>query len=206
MADARADHHPFAAANTPSFRDLLDRVIADEQLDPKRKAHLQSAIKAAGRWLGIDLTAIPAHPQYLREQFAGLHAAAAGVSRKRLQNVRSELAFTFDRYGLGGRRSYLAPLSTAAQELYDRLPGKYTQCALSRFLHFISARGITPDQVSDAVAEDFLAALERHSSIKDPRTTHKNACRAWNQARAQVRGWPDVKLTEPCYKKSYGLR
>ena len=32
------DHHPFAAAETPSFLDLLDRVSADEQLDPRRKA------------------------------------------------------------------------------------------------------------------------------------------------------------------------
>ena len=80
------------------------------------------------------------------------------------------------------------------EALYDRLPTKYFQCALSRFLHFISAQGIRPDQVTDAVAQQFLAALERHSSIKDPRETHKNICRVWNKARAQVPGWPDVML------------
>jgi integrase len=56
------------------------------------------------------------------------------------------------------------------------------------------------------VSQTFLAALEQHSTIKDPRETHKNACRVWNQARAQVPGWPDVTLTEPCYQQTYGLR
>jgi hypothetical protein len=97
----RTDHHPFAAADTPSFLDLLDRVTADEQLDPRRKADLRSAIKSLGQWLGSDLTAMPAHPRYLRERLAGFHPAAAGVSRKRLQNVRSAIAFALDRYGFG---------------------------------------------------------------------------------------------------------
>jgi hypothetical protein len=57
----RTDQHPFAAADTPSFFDMLDRVTADEQLDPRRKADLRSAIKSLAQWLGSDLTAMPAH-------------------------------------------------------------------------------------------------------------------------------------------------
>jgi hypothetical protein len=173
-----SDHHPFAAADTPSFHDLLDRVSADEQLDPRRKADLRSAIKSLGQWLGLDLTAMPAHPRYLRERLAGFQPAAADVSRKRLQNVRSAIAFALDRYGLGGRRDYLAPLSPTAQALYDRLPDKYFRCRLSRLLHFISAQDIAPEQMTDAVANEFLVALQQHSAIKDPRTTHQDACRA----------------------------
>jgi integrase len=199
------DHHPFAAADTPSFHDLLDRVSADEQLDPRRKADLRSAIKSLAQWLGTDLTAMPAHPRYLRERLATFHPAAAGVSRKRLQNVRSALAFALDRYGFGGRRDYLAPLSPAAQALYDRLPDKYFRCRLSRLLHFISAQGIEPEQMSDAVSEQFLAALEQHSAIKHVRTTHQDACRAWNKARVQVPGWPDVELTVPRYRQTWGV-
>jgi integrase len=60
--------------------------------------------------------------------------------------------------------------------------------------------------VTDAVSGQFLAALERHSAIKDPRTTHQDACRAWNKARHLIPGWPDVELTEPCYQQTYGLR
>jgi hypothetical protein len=127
--------------------------------------------------------------------------------RKRLQNVRSAIAFALDRYGLGGRRSYLAPLSPAAQALYDRLPDNNVfRYHLSRLLHFMSAQGIEPEQMTDAVADEFLAALERHSAIKHVRTTHQDACRAWNKARVQVQGWPDVMLAEPCYQQTYGLR
>jgi hypothetical protein len=110
MRQIRAGHHPFAAADTPSFCDLLDQVTADEQLDPHRKADLRTAIKSLGQWLGSELTAMPAHPRYLR---------------KRLQNVRSAIAFALDRYGLGGRRSYdgltyeflMAPGSEAPAEM-----------------------------------------------------------------------------------------
>jgi integrase len=201
----RTDPHPFAAADTPSLHDLLARVTADEQLDPRRKADLRSAIKSLGQWLGADLTAMPAHPRYLRERLARFHPAAAGVSRKRLQNARSAIAFALDRYGLGGRRDYLAPLSAAAQVLYDRLPDKYFRCRLSRLLHFISAQGIEPEQMTDAVTDEFLAALERHSAIKHVRTTHQDACRAWNKARRLIPGWPDVQLTVPCYRQTWGL-
>jgi hypothetical protein len=62
MGPIRTDQHPFAAADTPNFLDLLDRVTADEQLDPRRKADLRSAIKTVAQWLGSDLTAMPAHP------------------------------------------------------------------------------------------------------------------------------------------------
>jgi hypothetical protein len=72
-------------------------------------------------------------------------------------------------------------------------------------LHFISAQGIAPDQVTDAVAQAFLTALQQHSCIKDPRETHKVTCRVWNKAHAQVAGWPDVELTEPCFRNTYGL-
>jgi hypothetical protein len=180
-------------------------VTADEQLDPRRKADLRSAIKSLAQWLGSDLTAMPAHSQYLRERLAGFQPAAAGVSRKRLQNVRSAVAFGLDRYGLGGRRSYLAPLSPAAQALYDRLGDKYLRCRLSRLLHFVSAQGIAPEQMTDAVANEFLVALQQHSAIKDPRTTHQDACRAWNKARHLIPGWPDVELAVPCYQQTYGL-
>jgi integrase len=59
--------------------------------------------------------------------------------------------------------------------------------------------------VTDAVAVEFLAALERHSAIKHARTTHQDACRAWNKARDQVPGWPDVELTVPCYQQTWAL-
>jgi hypothetical protein len=148
MGGTRTDHHPFAAVDTPSFHDLLDRVIADEQLDPRRQADVRSAIKSLGQWLGLDLTAMSAQPRYLRERLAGFQPGAAGVSRKRLQNVHRAIAFALDRYGLGGRRSYLAPLSPAAQALYNRLPDKYFRCRLSRLLHFISAQGFPVAQIS----------------------------------------------------------
>jgi site-specific DNA recombinase len=38
MTQSSASQHPFAAPDTPSFRDLLDRVTADGGLDPSPKA------------------------------------------------------------------------------------------------------------------------------------------------------------------------
>jgi hypothetical protein len=36
------------------LHDLLDRVTADEQLDPRRKADVRSATKSLAQWLGSD--------------------------------------------------------------------------------------------------------------------------------------------------------
>jgi integrase len=189
----------------PSLKDVLGQVDSDPTLTLGRRRDLRSSLRALSEWFCLDLSAIAADHSMLRERFASFHPAQANVSLKRLQNVRSDVAFALERYGYG-QRSATVPMSAACRALFDRLPDKYHRTALGRFFRFLSASGLAPEAVTDEVSQDFLASMETASLIRNPRETHKNMTRVWNKAVESVDGWPQRRLNEPRYRQTYGLR
>src|SRR5690606_37527324 len=99
----------------PSLQDLLDRVREDPELEATRRRDLASALNTLGKWFHLPLSALPASPKGLRHYFDRFHPVQAGVSAKRLQNVRAELTFAQKRYG--GIATTTAVLSPACQAL-----------------------------------------------------------------------------------------
>ncbi len=112
--------NPFADPDLPSPADLLSMVTNDAGLTSRRRAELASAIRKTASWFGLALSEIPAAPAFLRVRFQRLSPGGAGVSRKRLQNVRAGVNFALRRYGLGGSRAYLAPLTGTWKDLVHR--------------------------------------------------------------------------------------
>jgi hypothetical protein len=104
---------------------------------------------------------MPAHSRYLR-RLAGLHPAAA---------------FGLERYGLGGRRSYLAPLSPAARALYDHLrtskrPGeRMFRGANCRWLRGLALDVISRSWPRTNSNEPYLRSRRIGSPAGRPRTT-----------------------------------
>lgn len=187
-----------------SLQDLLDRVRQDADLPATRRRDLVSALNTLGRWFHLPLSALPASPRGLRRHFERFHPAQAGVSAKRLLNVRAELNAALKRYG-GTARGRSGVLSPACQALYEALPDKYRRCCLRPFLRYLSEQGIDPAAVTDEVSAAYLEHLDRNG-FKDPRTTHKNLCRAWNQMQEVLPVWPPVRLTVPCYREIWAFR
>ena len=198
--------NPFADPDRPTLAELLDMVITDTELSSKRRADLASAIRKTSPWFGLALSAIPAAPSFLRERFKRLSTGALGVSKKRIQNVRSSIVFSLKHYGLGGDRSYLAPLTGVWEVLAEKLDLPFHKVPLTRFLRFLCAAGVGPEKVTDSHAAAFHEALEQESILKDPRTAHQNVCRAWNRAVDEIEGWPQVRLTVPRYRKPWAFR
>ncbi len=197
--------NPFADPRLAPLADLLDSVLADPDLADWRRSGIASSIRKTGSWFGLDLHEIPANCSFLRRRFAALSPGAAGVSRKRLQNARSDLEFALSRYGLSGSGNYLAPLTGPWKALDAKLDGKYRKIPLSRFLRYLQFHGIAPNSVTDAHAQGFLEALEHESLCRNPRTAHQNTCRAWNRACDEIDGWPQVRLTAPVYRQRIGF-
>ena len=182
----------------PSLADLRVQIGGDETLSPVIRAQWRSSIKRIGEWLERDLHLLPPRMNALRHGIVALNPAALGVSRKRVQNAVSHVkaalrhAGTLDDFGSPG-----APLTARWRALYDGLGEVRLKRGLIRFLRYCSGNGIAPDDVNDAVVNDFLAAMLASSFVKKPRDLHRQVCRHWNAAADIVASWPDARVTVP---------
>ena len=102
------------------------------------------------------------------------------------------------------RRTRL-PLDDTWDDLRNRLPENNSRAGLSRFMSFCSADGIAPDGVTPAVFERFGQALHDDSIAPNPRQTYRTACILWNQAVAEIPGWPSVMVPVPDRSRRYAM-
>ncbi|MBT3401439.1 MAG: site-specific integrase, partial [Rhodospirillaceae bacterium] len=152
------------------------------------------------KWFGLPLSMIPANAEFLRQKFKDFHHAQVGTSEHRVRNVRSLLLRAMRTVGLTTKLApYQSSMSERWRVLYDALPDRYAKTALSRFIRYCSKQGISPDQVDDAIAAAFLAALEQESLVKHPKRDHQTVCRVWNNMAATVDAWPQTTLAAPRY-------
>jgi integrase len=164
-----------------------------------------SALRTVGRAIGRRLDEIPANPRWLRERFATLSPAMAGVSIGRWQNVQSLLRSALKHAGLTavpGRST--EPLSAEWQELFRHSNDRRVREGISRFARYCSSRGITPSDVDEAVSSSFLAGIEDKAIIREPRKVHRTLCVCWNRM-AQISPWPLAPLAVPQYRQTYSL-
>lgn len=206
MTEMRPDlprKNAFARPDTPSLKEIRDRIASDYGIETQRRRDLTSAIETFGEWSGRPLDLIPAEMGYIRKVCGRLHPTELGVSIRRIQNVRSLIKAAFRLLGVSTKLpARTTALSSKYQALWDMLDGdKYAKRSLSSFLRYCSASGISPGAINDAVSQSYLSALETESLIKDPRIHHQVACKVWNAKSNQHRdkGWPVVELTVPRY-------
>ncbi len=215
-----ATEYDFADGSLPSVADVARLVSEDPRLG-KRRGALLTTLRRITVYMGLDArrtgrrqdsltngaaNTVPFVAPLLREALNRADPVQHGLSRKSIQNDRSNVNFLLGHYGLGGLQQYLAPLTDELQRFHDRLAGKYLRCSLSRFLHFLAARQLSLDEVDDEVSHEFLAALEREGLIRDPRVTHQNTTRAWNRAVEQLRLNSARTLTVPRYREPWAFR
>jgi hypothetical protein len=95
----------------PTLANVAAQIQKAEDLSAARKASVGSAINTAARWFNLPPSAVPAHPEFLRRLFEGFAPASAGVTPKRLSNVKSEILFGLRHLGLIARGTYLASMA-----------------------------------------------------------------------------------------------
>jgi hypothetical protein len=195
----------FVDQSRPTLADVGSRVQADQSLSPALSAAIRSAISTLCRIIGMSPAMVPADLNFLRQKLKGVSPATVGVKEKRFSTVKSQVLFALRHLGLTGKGTYLAPLVGEWAKLWQDLPDKYARTVSSRGFRYFSARGLTPGDIDDAVARDFLEALTEESFIKNPRATHQNFCRVWNEMIGVVPGWPEVRLSVPRYAEHYIL-
>jgi integrase len=149
----------------------------------------------------MDLAALPADPRLLRRRLPEIVPAQAGLSAKRLANIRADLSCALKIAGVRVLRRSAATLSPPWRDLQERLPSKRLRCGLSRFVHFCNERGLMPSDVSDTDVEAFKQALEVDSLLANWRSVHRSSCRLWNEAAEHAPGWPQQRLALPDYRE-----
>jgi hypothetical protein len=134
-----------------------------------------------------------------------LSPGAAGISNRTWANARSRLnkALALIQPMLPGRhRNPLLPSWTA---LHHQLVPRSQRIRVSRPLHWLSDRGITPETVTVDDLEAFAADLRNASLSKHPEEIWRATASAWNRAQKIVPGWPAVTIDIPKRRQTYTL-
>ena len=200
MSDTTTPENPFSSPDIQTLEWVRDQIASSYEIPHQARMDMVSACNTASSWFDLPLSMIPASTVFFRQKLETFHPVQAGVTERRVQNVKSLLLKCLREVGLSTKfLPYQAEMNDDWQALYDRLPGRYEKTALSRFMRFCSKAGIDPEAVTDTVAASYLEALRQESLVKDRRTNHQTLCRLWNKMAEIVDGWPIVQLVVPRY-------
>ena len=195
-----SSRNAFADPSIPTFEQVRDQIASDYSIAHQERMDMVSAINRLEKWFGQPLSMIPASARFLRQKFKTFHHDQVGATRRRVQNVRSLVLRAMRTVGLTTKLApYLFPMTKEWQALFEALPDRYAKTSLSRIMRYCSKQGILPDEVNDAVAADFLSALETESLVKHCKRDHQTVCRVWNDMATTMEAWPQSRLAVPRY-------
>ncbi len=140
-----------------TFDDVIARLGDMTDLSPTRRRDLVSAIRRMAGILGRTPAQTPARLSELKPALARIHPEQLDppISKKTWTNLRSNFLMALRISGAcqgAGRTVLEAPWA----ELYEALPESRLTGGLSRFVRFLDAEEIAPDDVDDAVVQHFM--------------------------------------------------
>ncbi len=175
---------------------LIGQLEADPRLTEVQRREMRSAINTIAKVLKAPPHLIPVSADQLREQLHRALPTAVGVLSLRFRNAKSLLRKALALYD---------PKVMPARSRVGLLPGwevlieapeaRPLQRGLARFSKYCSSAAIGPEDVTQAVYEQFHADLAAYCLIRSPRETQQTAGHAWNTAVGSVPGWPQTVLT-----------
>lgn len=190
------------SAKITTIGELEQFIAGNSSIPDSVRPHLLWAVRRIRRHFGHGAPDFRLDPKALVKRLNQLSAASAGLSPRTLANLKSRF-----RAALRHAEPRLAPgrsrtrLDGPWAVLYARLPRRQ-QFALSRFMRFAQDRGVSPDQVDEAV----VLAFEEHAAQEIMPRSLQNMCRAtrraWNDAADTVPGWPQQHVDPPTLERT----
>jgi integrase len=178
--------------------DLLTLLDADPTLDAKRRKTFEGALRTLCCALAREATAVPASMPEIDELLKAVPASARGRSKKTIDNARSLAKSALLRYspplGLPPRGT---PLRPKWQELANKLTDARLRNGLSRFIRIASYQRIEPCAVNDEVVDQIVNTVAPLNWGRDVTRFREQVTTLWNEAVAEVPGWPQTNLTIP---------
>ena len=180
---------------------MIERLLDAPDLFGTRTRDMVSGLRTVARAIGKTPEEIPADPRWLRTRLDKVEPAAIGLTAKTWSNVLSNAKAGLAEAGIVERRnrrkSELSPAWRSLWTLVLASENQTLQPALCRFVHFLDARGVAPDAVTDADAVAYRDALAENEIGKSPDVSWRMAVNGWKQACRLLPDWPQVVLTLP---------
>jgi integrase len=172
-----------------TLHDVLNAVERIEALSVTRRRDLRSAVSRVASLLGDDPGRIPLDLPALSVKLAAVNPVAVGLTSKTFSNIKSDFVAGVKASGLAPiRRSARAPLNADWTRVMARLSGQRARIGLSKLARHASALCIAPEQVNDAVIENFIAAVRDGSLHRKPNVLHRTVSTIWNEVAARQPG------------------
>jgi hypothetical protein len=169
-----------SALNEPTLADAIVHIEQSEALRLEKRSHWTCSMRFVARALDRSPSLVPARWLAIRPRLAEIHSSQLGVTAKTLANHRANVRAALNLFCAEKnvpRRG--TPLDEAWSRLWasiDDLPKRN----LSRFFRYLSAQGISPEAVDDAVVQTFLGHWERTGLRGPDAQSRRQLVRAWN--------------------------
>ena len=135
-------------------------------LSARRRRDLISAVNTTARLLRRNVAELPANMATLRERLAGIHHVQAGMSAKRLANVKSDLAAALRVAAEIRKPSHEIVRMPEWDAFLGSLNPPWERFCLVRLANYCSANSLSPSDVDDQVIAQFRHHLSDASSGK----------------------------------------
>jgi integrase len=186
-----------SAADTPglaSLADVLAGLERNDAISATRLRDLRSALQRVAGLLGEEPARVPLELPVISAKVAAVNPIAVGISTKTLANLRSGFLTAVKLSGLKPvQRAAGMPVTPAWAGLMAQLSKRRAHLGLSRLARYAGANGIDPEQMSDAVIADFIAAVREGSLHRRPNDLHRQVTLIWNEV-ANLSGLPPVTV------------
>lgn len=177
---SRTVHFPAAATPPATLAEVMRWLNA---LDPEvpRNRDMRSALNGVSKVLNLPLDQIATEPRTLAKLFANALPALQRMTPKRWSRVRGLVRIALQEAGVKvtmGRATQ--PLTANWKALEADLGSQRQRVGLSRLMHFFSARGAEPADVTELDFELYREALNG-AILTNPTASFDQAVRLWNE-------------------------
>ncbi|WP_417796543.1 tyrosine-type recombinase/integrase [Terasakiella pusilla] len=183
----------------PTIEKILQE-LENKGIPESEVSRLMSSAQRFSTWIGKPTSMIACHAANIRQYIDSCTPAALGVSRKSIQNVRSDLKKLLQ-YGSGTTMNIrkfddVKAGSSAWALLAQQIAGTWHREKLSRFICWCVEKGIDPFDIDEDVAEDFISYVSKYeTSSQKVQNLRANIRKAWNNCLTTYPNWPGEKLS-----------
>jgi len=179
----------------------IKKLPATTSCQQRHHAEAISAFTRVAELAGRTPEDVPATPAAVQKLLDGLNPVLANLSTGGFQNLKSHLRRGFSLLGFTAKKPAAKAEPTPAwKAIIEPLP-EYDRIKIWRFAGFCSRNGIAPDAVTHTTFTEFHQELDATLAAKKAMMAAQATAVAWNKARLNVPGWPDLILVRPSNAK-----